>query len=101
MARRVERIPLPVSSPGTARTLTALRFGRPGARPKAYLQAALHADEPPGMLILHHLARLLATADDRGGLRRNRPGALRHPHRPRPDGQIGRASCRARVCPYV
>lgn len=66
MARRVERIPLPVSSPGTARTLTALRFGRPGARPKAYLQAALHADEPPGMLILHHLARLLAAADDRG-----------------------------------
>lgn len=66
MTRRVERIALPASSPGTARTLTALRFGRPGARPKAYLQAALHADEPPGMLILHHLARLLAAADDRG-----------------------------------
>jgi predicted deacylase len=66
MPRSVERIPLPASSPGTARTLTAHRFGQPGARPKAYFQAAIHADEPPGMLILHHLARLLAAADDRG-----------------------------------
>src|SRR3546814_11960873 len=89
MARRVERIPLPVSSPGTARTLTALRFGRPGARPKAYPQAALHADEPPGMLILHHLARLLAPADARGEV----SGAIVL--------DTGRASCRARVCTHV
>lgn len=66
MPRIVERIALPASSPGTTRTLVAHRFGKTGARPKAYLQAALHADEPPGMLILHHLGRLLAAADDRG-----------------------------------
>lgn len=69
MPKTVERIPLPASSPGTTRTLVAHRFGRPGARPKAYLQAALHADEPPGMLILHHLGRLLAAADVRGEVR--------------------------------
>ncbi len=69
MSRTVERIPLPASSPGTARVVTAYRFGTPGARPKAYLQAAIHADESPGMLILHHLARLLAAADGRGEIR--------------------------------
>ena len=31
----------------------------PGARPKAYLQAGLHADELPGMLVLRVLAGLL------------------------------------------
>ena len=41
-----------------ARASTVLRFGTPGARPKAYLQAGLHADELPGMLVLHKLARL-------------------------------------------
>jgi predicted deacylase len=69
MSRTVERIALPASSPGTSRTVTAHRFGTAGARPKAYLQAAIHADEPPGMLILHHLARLLVAADDRGEVR--------------------------------
>ncbi len=66
MPRTVARISLPASSPGTTRSLVAHRYGTPGARPKAYLQAALHADEPPGMLILHHLGRLLAAADTRG-----------------------------------
>jgi predicted deacylase len=69
MTRTVERIPLPSSSPGTVRTLVAHRFGRPGARPKAYLQAAIHADEPPGMLILHHLMRFLDEADRSGEIR--------------------------------
>lgn len=66
MPYTVERIALPASSPGTFRSLAVHRFGRAGARPKAYLQAAIHADEPPGMLILHHLARRLAAADAEG-----------------------------------
>lgn len=66
MPYTIERIALPASSPGTTRTLAVHRFGRAGARPKAYLQAAIHADEPPGMLILHHLARRLAAADAEG-----------------------------------
>jgi hypothetical protein len=53
------RIDLPAAAPGTHRQVLAHRFGRPGGRPKAYLQASLHADELPGMLVLRHLARLL------------------------------------------
>lgn len=59
-------IELPVTSPGTRRALTVLRFGTPGARPKAYLQAGLHADEFPGMLTLRHLAARLEEAATRG-----------------------------------
>ena len=68
MVKTVSRIPLLAPAPGTARTLVAHRYGEVGARPKAYLQAALHADEVPGMLVLHHLSRLLDAADDRLGL---------------------------------
>ncbi|MEE4134502.1 MAG: succinylglutamate desuccinylase/aspartoacylase family protein [Desulforhopalus sp.] len=46
---------LSAASPGTARSLTVLRYGTPGARPKAYLQAGLHADEAPSFIVLHHL----------------------------------------------
>ena len=42
------------------------RYGTPGARPKAYLQAALHADEIPAMLVLHHLLQMLEQAEERG-----------------------------------
>lgn len=62
----VTRIDLPAPAPGTARHLVVQRFGAAGARPKAYLQAALHADELPGVLVLHHLARLLAEAEAAG-----------------------------------
>jgi predicted deacylase len=63
---RRETIALPPIAAGTRRELTALRFGTPGARPKAYLQAGLHADELPGMLILSILARMLGEAEARG-----------------------------------
>lgn len=66
MARIVERIPLPSPSPGTERHLVVHRFGRKGARPRVYLQAAIHADELPGPLVLHHLMPLLAEADRSG-----------------------------------
>jgi predicted deacylase len=55
-------IALPSPSPGTQRTFTVYRYGHPDARPKAYFQAALHADEPPGMLVVYHLLQLLETA---------------------------------------
>ena len=49
-------------TPGVTYELAVRRFGTPGARPKAYVQAGLHADEVPGMLaayrLCHHLARL-------------------------------------------
>ncbi len=63
---RRDVIPLPPIAPGTRRELTALRYGAEGARPKAYIQAGLHADELPGMLILSILAPLLEEAEARG-----------------------------------
>lgn len=35
--------------------LTTLHFGTPGGRPKVYIQASLHADEVPAMLVAHTL----------------------------------------------
>ncbi len=55
MPTTTERIPLPSPAPGTERSLLAHRYGRPGARPKVYVQAALHADEIPGLLVAQHL----------------------------------------------
>ena len=60
----IERLPIGGTAPGTAQTLAVHRFGRSGARPKVYVQAGLHADEPPGMLAaVHLLGRLRAEAD--------------------------------------
>ncbi|MBS1221081.1 MAG: succinylglutamate desuccinylase/aspartoacylase family protein, partial [Proteobacteria bacterium] len=50
-------IELPSPAPGTEQTLRVHRYGAPGARPKAYFQAALHADEIPGLLVAQHLLR--------------------------------------------
>ncbi|MBB5206150.1 hypothetical protein HNQ51_003493 [Inhella inkyongensis] len=57
-----------IGSPsGTQRTLTTLHFGA-GAR-RAYLQASLHADEVPAMLVAQHLRRRLAELEAQGRLR--------------------------------
>ena len=69
MTRRIEQIALPAMSPGTARHLTVFRYGRPGARPKAYLQAAIHANEMPGVMALHHLVPMLDAADKAGRIK--------------------------------
>ena len=63
MTRQSQSIPLPAPAPGTRRELVVHRWGTPGARPKAYLQAALHADEWPGLLALHHLGQRLDELD--------------------------------------
>lgn len=58
----------PLLSPaiGTQRTLVSQHFGAAGAPPKVVLQASLHADELPGMLVLHHLRGLLQAAEAQG-----------------------------------
>lgn len=66
MTRSIDRIHLPACSPGTTRTVTVHRYGDAGARPKAYLQSGLHADEIPGMLALSHLVSALDEAADQG-----------------------------------
>jgi predicted deacylase len=63
MPHQQRRIALPQMTPGTRRSIAFHRFGRTGARPKAYLQAAIHANELPGAMALHHLMPLLAAAD--------------------------------------
>jgi predicted deacylase len=68
MTKTIQVIDLEPMSPGTKRQLKAHRYGKKGARPKAYLQASLHADEIPGMLAAHHLLRLLDEADSKGDI---------------------------------
>ena len=60
------RIRLPAMTPDTARSIAWLRFGYAGARPKVYIQAAIHANELPGAMALHHLMPMLAMADASG-----------------------------------
>ena len=69
MTRSVTAATVPADGPGTMRHLIVHRYGHPAARPKAFVQAALHADEVPGMLVAHHLIRLLDDAADRGAVR--------------------------------
>lgn len=69
MTRTTTQIPLPTVAPGTSRSLTVHRYGRPGARPKAYIQAGLHADELPGMLAAHHLLQRLDALNAEGAIR--------------------------------
>ena len=66
MTHESERIPLGADRPGTQRSLLVHRYGDPEARSKAYLQASLHADEMPALLVAHDLARLLDEAEARG-----------------------------------
>jgi hypothetical protein len=66
MSRFVFDLPLAGSSPGTRRSLRVRRYGEAGARPKAYVQGGLHAEEAPGMLVAHHLCRRLDEAAAEG-----------------------------------
>ena len=69
MPHSKRRIALPSMTPGTGRSVDFHRFGRAGARPKTYLQAAIHANELPGAMALHHLLPMLVAADRRGRIR--------------------------------
>lgn len=66
---RHDELPLAHTRPGTRRVLPVHRFGRPGARPKVYIQAGLHADETPGLLVARHLIDRLAGLDADGAVR--------------------------------
>lgn len=63
---RTEHHPLLPAAPGSRHELISLHHGRPGAGPKVYIQASLHADEVPGMLVAHHLRSRLAALDAAG-----------------------------------
>ena len=69
MPRSTGKILLPTMTPGTQRSIAYHRFGKAGARPKAYLQAAIHANELPGAMALHHLMPMLEAADRQGRIK--------------------------------
>ncbi len=48
--------------------LASFHFGTPGQGKKVYIQAALHADEVPGMLVAQFLRTELLTLEDQGKL---------------------------------
>ncbi len=54
---------------GTGQQLTSFHFGTPGTGKKAYLQAALHADEVPGMLVAQFLRTELLALEAAGKIR--------------------------------
>jgi predicted deacylase len=58
----------PISAPhGSARyELHSLHFGAPGKGKKVYIQASLHADEAPAMLVAQFLRKRLAQLDAAG-----------------------------------
>ena len=66
----MQQINHPLLSPalGTQRHLSSWHFGQPGQGPKVYVQASLHADELPGMLVAHHLRGLPEVAEQSGQL---------------------------------
>ena len=63
--QRIDHSLLPQSL-GSQKTLSSFHFGTQGARPKVYIQASLHAEELPGMLVAHHLRAMLEAADNAG-----------------------------------
>ncbi len=62
----IEQHPLTAPMPGTARSLTSLHYGPGSVARKAYIQCALHADEPPGLLVGYYLRNKLAELEAQG-----------------------------------
>ncbi|MEE4817585.1 succinylglutamate desuccinylase/aspartoacylase family protein [Pseudomonas alliivorans] len=54
--------------PGTARCVHSFHYGPQNGAGKVYIQASLHADELPGMLVAWHLKQRLAELDNAGRL---------------------------------
>jgi predicted deacylase len=66
---QLQTLSLRGDTPGTTVELPFYRIGPRDAPEKVYLQAALHADEQPGTMVLHHLLPLLHQADEQELLR--------------------------------
>lgn len=66
---QVEEMELASPAPLTRRSLQVLRFGAVDARPKVYVQASVHADETPALLVANHLAERLRAAAEAGLMR--------------------------------
>ncbi|OIQ67824.1 succinylglutamate desuccinylase / aspartoacylase family protein [mine drainage metagenome] len=66
----MKRLDHPLLSPslGSHKALTSFHFGQPGSGLKIYIQASLHAEELPGMLVAHHLRARLQDFEAAGAL---------------------------------
>ncbi len=53
---------------GTRREVVSFHFGPIDRHRKVYIQAALHADEAPGLLVAHYLKLLFAELEEQGKL---------------------------------
>lgn len=69
MAFERKTVALRGDAPGSVTEFTWYAVGPADAPEKVHLQAALHADELPGTMLLHHLLPMLRQADDNGWLR--------------------------------
>ncbi len=65
---KTTRHPLACSTVGTQREVVSLHFGPTDRGRKAYIQAALHADEAPGLLVATKLRERLAALESEGKL---------------------------------
>ena len=68
MTFELHHIALPGDTPGASTALYWYTIGREDAATRVHLQAALHADEQPGTMALHHLLPRLRDADAAGQL---------------------------------
>ena len=60
--------PLLSPSLGSQRALTSFHFGQEGRGEKVHIQASLHADELPGMLVAWHLKQRLRQLEGEGAI---------------------------------
>jgi len=65
----VRHHPLQGAPLGTAREIVSFHYGPADTGRKVHVQASLHADELPGMLVAHHLRQRLAALEAAGALR--------------------------------
>lgn len=66
---RTQQHQLPSVHLGQQRALTSWHFGLGESGQKVYIQASLHADEIPPMLVAHHLKAQLLAAEAQGAIR--------------------------------
>ena len=66
---KTEHIELNPLVPGQPLHLIKHTFGQSTGGRSAYLHAGLHADEHPGILVLHHVSELLHTCEQQGKLK--------------------------------
>ena len=65
---QIRHHPLSGSPLGTQREIVSFHYGPADAGRKVYIQASLHADELPGMLVAHHLRQRLLALEGAGRL---------------------------------